>query len=190
MRPAPSWAHPGQARAQTLLSERFQISLPEGVKGVGSPDVGAQHVKGALLVAILGRRERWLLGRRCPALPSLSRASQEVAQLRAQPCHLHASPTQPPRSPQEHPLKAGRDTRFRPLGHKAADDTEQTTRWLMLAPYFYPPSTVSLGTRPPRPTETQRAGWRAGHKDAQHRRNPGCLSWEGTSKGIWSNQGQ
>lgn len=103
MRPAPSWAPPGRAHAQTLLSERLQISLPEGVEGVGSPDVSAQHVEGALLVAILGRRERWLLGRRCPALPSLCRASQEVAQ-------LLASPTQPPRSPQEHSAKAGRHT--------------------------------------------------------------------------------
>lgn len=152
MRPAPSWAPPGRAHAQTLLSERLQISLPEGVEGVGSPDVSAQHVKGPLLVAILGRRERQLLGRRCLALPSISYASQEVAQLCAQPCHLHVSPTQPPRSPQECTWKTGSDTWFWPLGHKAVDDTEHTMHWLTLAPSFYPLSTVNVGTRPPRPS--------------------------------------
>lgn len=43
------------------LSKHFKTSLPEGVKCVGSPDVRAQHVKGTLLVAILGGRERWLV---------------------------------------------------------------------------------------------------------------------------------
>lgn len=52
-------------RPQSIsLLKHFKTDLPEGVKGIGSPDVRAQHVKGALLVAILGGRERQLLARR------------------------------------------------------------------------------------------------------------------------------
>lgn len=46
-----------------FLLKHFKTSLPEGVKGVGSPDVCAQHVKVAVLVAILGEMERLLGGR-------------------------------------------------------------------------------------------------------------------------------
>lgn len=158
----------GKERAQSLsLLKHFKTSLPEGVEGVGSPDVRAQHVKGALLVAILGGRERRLLAgrhtalsgpRHSPAQP-LPLPAVEVSWLCTWAPPLPSESTfTATQSPLAHCKSApGRQgvTQFQPWGDKAVGSMEWTTRRLSsdsspVLPPHHP--------QPPRPTKVQRAG--------------------------------
>lgn len=153
---APTWAPTRCPHAQTS-----NTSLPEGIEGVGSPDVGAQHVKGALLVAILGRMERWLHGARLYFAPSVPHSRGLAATHRPLASYRSAL--------------GGRKGRFQPLGHKAVDNTERTTCGLMLAPSSYPTSAANVGVWPPRNTDPlgRLAFWP---------QNSSWLTWGGTSK--------
>lgn len=149
------------------LIKCFKTSLPEGVKGVGSPDVRAQHVKGALLVAILGGRERRLLARRHvalsgprhslaqPLLPPAAEVSRRCAWASPLLGESTLTATQSPLTCCKSAPRRQVVIQFQPWGHKAVDNLEQTTHRLSSDS-----SRVLLAhcPQPPRPTKVQRAG--------------------------------